>query len=126
MPSVESWQAFAGVGGVIIFLGSVVFGLQRIGLIGQKKQAPAPSPPDAKPATDPSPEAVALIDATRALIDGMRVITERSETMARVHKRLDDVSAELSASTAETARIEGQLGQINKSLHLIHEHLLQK
>ena len=43
MPSVESWQAFAGVGGVIIFLGSVVFGLQRIGLIGPKKPAPAPS-----------------------------------------------------------------------------------
>ena len=41
MPSIESWEAFAGVGAVIGFLGAVVFGLQRLGFLGTKK-APAP------------------------------------------------------------------------------------
>lgn len=47
MPSSEAWQAFAGVGGVIIFLGGLAFALRRLGIVPPAKAAaptPAPAP----------------------------------------------------------------------------------
>ena len=127
MPSIDAWEAFAGVGGVVIFLGSVVFGLQRLGVIG-KRPAPAPTPGPAEPKEPPgpSPEALALIEATRALVEGMQAIAGRSESVGRVHARLDDVNREISSSTTEVAELKGQLVQMNKTLLLIHEHLLRQ
>ena len=43
MPEAEAWQSFAGVGGVIIFLGGLVFALRRLGII-RSPAAAAPSP----------------------------------------------------------------------------------
>ena len=120
MPSIESWEAFAGVGGVIVFLGGVVFGLQRLGIIGARKAAvPAPE-------TKPSPEALALIEATHTLVRATEAIATRSESLGRIHKRLDDVGTELSSMKAQTARLEGEVVQGNRILGLIHEHLLNQ
>lgn len=33
MPTVEAWQAFGGVGAVLIFLGALAFALKRLGII---------------------------------------------------------------------------------------------
>ena len=126
MPSLESWEMFAGVCSVIVLLGAVALALQRLGVIG-KKPAPAPAPvPVLDAPREPSPEALALIEATRALVDGVKVTTERTEATGRVHMRLDDVNREIAASTAEVAELKGQLIQMNNTLHLIHEHLLNK
>jgi len=44
VPGPEAWQAFAGVGTVIVFLGGVVYALRRLGIIGGPAAAPAPAP----------------------------------------------------------------------------------
>ena len=121
MPSIEAWEAFAGVGAVIIFLGAVVFGFQRLGVIGQKKRAPAPAEtPKA------SPEVLALIEATQTLVKATEAIATRSEVLGRIHKRLDDVDRELSDVKAQNARLEGKLDQHTATLHLIEQHLLSQ
>ena len=52
MPTGDAWQAFAGVGGVLIFLGSLVFALQRLGILGRKQASPAPQAEPAPPTAD--------------------------------------------------------------------------
>ena len=45
MPGVEAWQAFAGAGSIVIFLGGLVFALRRLGIIRPvPPAAPAPAP----------------------------------------------------------------------------------
>ena len=120
MPSIEAWEAFAGVGGVVIFLGGLVFGLQRLGLIGARK-----APPTAG-AAQTSPEASALIEATRQLVVTTEAIAARSEAMGRIHARLDGVTNELGGVRSEVAHVKGELAGINRNLHIIQEHLLNK
>ncbi len=49
MPTPDAWQAFAGVGGVIIFLGGLVFALRRLGIIPPARPvAPPPAPAPAQ------------------------------------------------------------------------------
>ena len=128
MPSVESWQAFAGVGGVIIFLGSVVFGLQRLGFIGQKKQVPAPVPDSPRLGAIESKlgnveregqMAQGTLTDLAIRIGALEAEMPRPEALGRVHKRLDDLTASLS-------HVEGELKAANRTLHLIQEHLLNK
>lgn len=58
MPGAEAWETFAQVSGVIIFLGGLVFGLRRLGIIGSAKPAaPAPSP-----AAGDDPDRVAALE----------------------------------------------------------------
>ena len=59
MPTSEAWQAFAGVGGVIIFLGGLAFALRRLGVI-RPQTPPAATPP--APTTDPLAEKVAALE----------------------------------------------------------------
>jgi len=44
MPDAQGWEAFASVGGVIIFLGGLVFALRRLGVIRAPSATPAPAP----------------------------------------------------------------------------------
>lgn len=48
MPTPEAWQAFAGVAGVVIFLGGLVFALRRLGIVPPARAA-APAPAPAEP-----------------------------------------------------------------------------
>lgn len=123
MPSIEAWQAFAGVGVVIIFLGGVVFGLQRLGFIGQKKPAPVPAP--AEP-PKPSPEALALIEATQTLVKGVEVIAARSEAYGRIHGRLDDLNGDVGKVAGELAQLRGEVIAMSRNVTLIQEHLLNQ
>ena len=125
MPSLEAWEAFAGVGGVIIFLGSLVFGLQRLGLINLKKGAPAPAPAPAEP-PKPSPEALALIEATTQLVKAVEAIAVRSESSGRIHGRLDDLNGDMSKVGSELAELRGEVIAMSRNVNLIHEHLLSK
>lgn len=129
MPSLEAWEAFAGVGVVIIFLGSLAFGLQRLGLINLKKPvpppAPAPAPAPAEPAK-PSPEALALIEATTQLVKAVEAIAVRSESSGRIHGRLDDLNGDMSKVGSELAELRGEVIAMSRNVNLIHEHLLSK
>ena len=50
MPTADAWQAFAGVAGVVIFLGGLVFALRRLGIVPPAKAAaPAPAATSAEP-----------------------------------------------------------------------------
>lgn len=44
MPGPEAWQAFAGVVGILIFLGAGTVALKRLGIIGSPAPAAAPAP----------------------------------------------------------------------------------
>ena len=69
MPTPEAWQAFAGLGAVIIFLGAVFFGLQRLGLI--KPKAATPAAPASAPPADKEPglaEKVAALERELAAL----------------------------------------------------------
>ena len=118
MPTIEAWEAFAGVGAVIIFLGALVFALRRLGIIG----SPAPTARDAKP----SAEALALIEATQALLRATEAIAARSEALGRIHSRLDEQTADIGRVASEVAHVKGELTAINRTLHLIQEHLLSQ
>ena len=127
MPSADAWQAFAGLGAVIMFLGGVYFGLQRLGLIGPKKPAPAPAAP-AAPAEPPkpSPEALALIEATHTLVRAVEVIAVRSESYGRIHGRLDDLNGDIGNVASEVAQLRGEVGAMSRNVTLIQEHLLNQ
>ena len=113
MIPVESWQAFGGVIGVVIALGSAAFALQRLGII--RKAAP-PAPAAADPDTD--------IDEIGDLKNRVAVLEERSRkheqalaNIGKVHARIDDVAT-------TTARIEGEITQMNRTLNLMLTHML--
>ncbi len=38
MPSAENWEAFAGLLGVVVFLGGGLLGLQRLGLVSSRER----------------------------------------------------------------------------------------
>ena len=129
MPSLEAWEAFAGVGGVIIFLGSVVFGLQRLGFIGQKKPVPAPAPavpPAPAEPPGPSPEALALIEATTQLVKAVEAIAIRSESSGRIHGRLDDLNGDVGRVGSGLAELRGEVIAMSRNVNLIHDHLLNQ
>ena len=122
MPSLESWEAFAGVSAVVIFLGSLVFGLQRLGIIGQKKAAPAPfgdktcSPAHILAELQRTQGELAALSIR---VGELEVRMPQPEAFGRVHKRLDDLNSSVS-------HVEGELKPINRQLHLINDHLLNK
>lgn len=66
MPDVEAWQAFGGVGAVLIFLGALVFALKRLGIIRAPEPAPAP-------------------DASKRNVDGQAAKLERELADLRLH-----------------------------------------
>ena len=77
MPGAEAWEAFAGVVGVIIFLGAAVVGLRRLGFLGGKAAASAQAPaPDA-----------ALVARVKALEDAIAALRL---CMAENYVRRDD------------------------------------
>lgn len=112
----DAWKAFAGVVGILTFLAGGAVALKRLGIIGGRA--------DAKP--EPSPEAMALIEATQALLRATEAIAARSEALGRIHSRLDEQRDELGRVTSEVAHVKGELTAINRVLHLIQDHLLNK
>lgn len=128
MPTPENWEAFAGVGAVIAFLGMVLWNIQRIrDFFGGKKTAtpPAPAPAPAE-APKPSPEALALIEATTQLVKAVEAIAVRSESSGRIHGRLDDLNGDMSKVGSELAELRGEVIAMSRNVNLIHEHLLSK
>ncbi len=117
MPSIEAMEAAAGVGAVIIFLGAVVFALKRLGIL----RMPAAAPPAAPERRDEvwTATRVAEADKLAARVAEIEALVPRPEALSRIHSRLDDM-------TKSVGRVEGVLEQVNRQVHLINDHLLQR
>ena len=79
MPDAEAWQSFAGVLGVVIFLGAGVMGLRRLGFLGGRPAASAPAP---------APEADTALQARVAALESE--IARLRLCMAENYVRRDD------------------------------------
>ena len=63
MPDAEAWQSFAGVLGVVIFLGAGVIALRRLGFLGGRPAASAPAPAPAPEVDKPLQGRVAELES---------------------------------------------------------------
>ena len=83
MPDAAAWESFAGVAGVIIFLGAAAFALRRLGLLGARPAATAQAsaPPPAPTADE---EIRGRIEAVESAISELRLC------MAENYVRRDD------------------------------------
>ena len=110
MPDAAAWQAFGGIVVVLIFLGSGVVALKRLGLLGSKPAATAPANGNAAtPASDDNAKEIA---ALREELHELRLCMERNFV------RRDDwvphtsrVQGALEAQSRSLARLEGWLAQ---------------
>ena len=128
IPDAGAWNTFTQIGVVVIFLASLAGALWRLGAFRRRRTVACPDKSESSTSgkAEPSPEAVALIEATHSLVTAVTVMSERTEAMGRVHRRLDEVNDKITASTTESAEMKGQLIQINGTLKLIHEYLLHQ
>ena len=83
MPDAGAWESFAGIAGVIIFLGAAVVALRRLGLLGSRPAASAPA--TAKPPTPAFDEAT--LGRIKELEDS---VAELRLCMAENYVRRDD------------------------------------
>ena len=81
MPGPEAWQSFAGVLGVVIFLGAAVMGARRLGLLGARPAASTPAPA-------PAPEADTALQGRVAALESE--IANLRLCMAENYVRRDD------------------------------------
>lgn len=137
IPGAQAWESFSGTAAVVIFLSSLLSAIGgavawKAWLFRRSEARPIAESPATTP-SDPSPEALALMETTQALatatqtlVTATEAIAARSEGFGRLHNRLDDVDRDIGATTAEVAELKGQLIQMNNTLTLIHEHLLNK
>lgn len=117
MPDPSAWEAFAGIGAVVIFLGTLAFGLQRLGLLRR-----SPPPP---PAPTPSPQRDGgLVDQVAALDRRLAVVEERTRTqgdsierLGRVHSRIDEIAR-------TTSHTDGQIAEMGRTMRLVMQHLM--
>ena len=107
MPDAEAWQSFAGVVGVVFFLGAAVVGLRRLGLLGPRAAASAPAP------ATPAPDAAAL----ECIADLESELAKLRLCMAENYVRRDDyitnqsrVIGLLEAHSVMLGRLEERIG----------------
>ena len=110
MPDAGAWESFAGVAGVLIFLGTAAVALRRLGLLGGRSAASAQaSAPAAAPAVDK--ETLARVEAVEKAIADLRVC------VAENYVRRDDyitnesrVIGLLESHSVMLARLEERIG----------------
>ena len=107
MPDASAWEAAAGVGGVVIFISTVVYALRRLG-IGAR---PASAAPTAAPASD----ALAELKETVARLE--RELADNRLTLAEHYLRRDDW-------VPTTSRVLGLLEQHSVALARLEERSL--
>lgn len=113
MITVEAWQAFGGVVGVLILLGGGALALRHLGLI-RAKPAPAPTEDKAESLDD----RVTKMEIRIAVLDERTMKHEaRLEGIGKLHTRIDGVAE-------TTKRIEGEISQMNRQMGLVVRHLL--
>lgn len=115
MITVETWQVFGGLLGILVLLGGGALALQRLGIIQTKSSTPSAS---AKGGSDDLPARVTRLEKDVARLDER---TRKHEIslggIGNLHKRIDGL-------TETSGRIEGELSQMNRQLGLVLRHLL--
>ena len=107
MPDPSSWESFAAVGGVVVFLGALTFALQRLGIL-RRAAPPSVLPPDR------------LTDLeTRVCVLEERTLQQREsiERLGRLHSRIDQIDQ-------TTSHTDGQIVEMGRNLRLVLEHLM--
>ena len=117
MPDPSAWETLGGLGAVIIFLGAVVFGLQRLGILSRRPPAPAPAPA-ATWSAGPEP-ADGLADQVAALDRRLAVVEERTRTQADSIERLGRVHSRIDEIARTTAHTDGQIAEMGRSMRLV-------
>ena len=126
MPDGEAWQTFAGLVGVLVFLGAGAVALRRLGIVGSKPAAPA------KPAADTAAPASASASDLADIKEGIADVKER---LARVETKLQSrsvdhlwnehrkVEAIANENRAALAKQEGVLEELRPLLRSLNEFL---
>lgn len=112
-------EAAAGVGAVIVFLGSIAFALRRLGFrFGAAAPASAPN--------GPSSEVTSLLQGQDQLRERVTVLETQMGELQKirsniqiVHKRLDEVAN-------STHTMAGEVAALNRTSSLILEALLKR
>ena len=118
MITVETWQMFGGLVGILVLLGGAALALQRLGLL-RAKPAPAAEPAKGKTG-DALAARVAALETGMARLDERTRKHERSlEGIGKLHQRIDGL-------TETSGRIEGEVRQMNRQLSLVVKHLVEK
>ena len=126
MIPVEAWQAFGGLLAVLTALGGGAFALQRLGIL-RRSPNPAPAPaPSADEGDDLAARVLALEGRAGTIEERTAILEERTRKhedslkgIGRLHARIDGVAE-------TTGRIEGEIGQMNRTLGLMLRHLLKE
>ena len=145
MSTPDQWEVAGALGAVTIFAATVALNVQAFRGFFRWPRWTAPEPcPDATAlveatrelvsATRPmamhtgktAPEAEAPIEATGELIKAMQVLAERSDSRAGVHKRLDGMNDDIGKLGQRLLEVRRELNAINRTLHLINEHLIKQ
>ena len=131
MPDADAWQAFGGIVVVLIFLGSGVVALKRLGLLGAKPAATAPA--NGGGAKQSGDNAVST--QTSELADIQASLTDISERLARVETKLESRSvdhlwaehkkvADMAGQTrTDVARIDGVMTELRPLIRSIDQYL---
>ena len=114
MLTVEAWQAFGGVVGVLILLGGGALALRHLGLI-RARAAPAPAK------DEPS---MSHGDRIAKLETRVAVLEERTHNHGRDIESIGKVHIRIDAVSETTSRIEGEISQMNRQLVLVSRHLM--
>ena len=125
MIPVEAWQAFGGLLAVLTALGGGAFALQRLGIL-RRTPNPAPAPSADEDGGDLTARVLALEGRAGTIEERTAVLEERTRKhedslkgIGRLHARIDGVAE-------TTGRIEGEIGQMNRTLGLMLRHLLKE
>lgn len=114
MITVETWQMFGGLLGILIALGGAALALQRLGIL--RRASPAPPP-----AEGPGDGESAAVADLRARVGVLEERTRQHEIslqgIGKVHARIDEVASGVSHLT-------GTVDQMNGTLKLILRHMM--
>ena len=112
MPDSASWEAFGAVAGVIVFLGGLVFALQRMGIL--RRAAPVQS----APADAGLPEKLSDLERRVSILEERtRAQGTSIERLGHVHKRIDQIAATVSHT-------DGKIEEMGRSIRLVMQHLM--
>ena len=111
MPDPAAWQAFGGVGAVIVFLGAVAFALKRLGVLGQQTDSSPPPAASAATCVDVQGDLTERVHTLERELDGFKL------RVAENYVRRDDyvtnesrVIGILEGHSEMLARLEERIG----------------
>ena len=116
MISVEAWQAFGVVVGVLILLGGGALALQRLGII-RAKAASAPAPAEAEADISLAVEIGAVRQQSATLQESVDRQDARIRQIERKVAALDERSKSFGDAMGKIGRVHARIDSINSCVH---------